>query len=79
MTKLYFPDKTLKTMKELELSEATIRDVFNNGEYRKTDTGKESVSRNYHTLRLEVGALFVKGEYNRDEYRITYVWKRHRR
>lgn len=65
MVRLYFPDKTLDLMRKLDLSEATIRDVFNNGEYRITDSGTESVSRKYHSLRLEVGALFVKSRYNR--------------
>lgn len=79
MAKLHFPDKTLETMKKLDLSEATIRDVFNNGEYRVTDSGAESVFRKYHSIRLEVGAYFVKSRYNRDEYTITFVWKKNRR
>lgn len=79
MAKLYFPDKTLGLMKKLDISEATVFDVFNNGEYRKTDSGTESMVRKYHTLRLEVGVLFAQSRYNQDEYIITFVWKRPRR
>lgn len=79
MAKLYYPDKTLNLMKKLDLNEATIHDVFHNGEYRVTDSGAEGVVRKYHTLRLEVGLYFIKSKYNNNEYVITFVWKRNRR
>lgn len=79
MARLYFPDKTLDLMRKLDLSEATIRDVFHNGEYRVSDSGAESVVRKYHSLRLEVGIYFAKSNYNKEEYTITFVWKRYRR
>lgn len=79
MSKLHFPDKTLELMRKLDLSEATVSDVFYNGEYRITDSGTDSMVRKYHSLRLEVGILYAKSTYNRDEYVITFVWKRNRR
>lgn len=79
MARLHFPDKTLELMKKLDISEATVSDVFHNGEYRKTDSGTESMVRKYHSLRLEVGILYAKSIYNRDEYVITFVWRRNRR
>ncbi len=65
----------IQKLKNLGLSESTLMDVFNHGEYKKFNDADTMVKK---YTGFEVG-LFYKQNPQTGEYVITHVWKRERR
>ena len=75
MNNPFFPRGNLRKMTELGLSEATVRDVFYNGEHLIIN-GTEGRSKKYSGE--AVGLLYQKSNSTGD-YPIVAVWRKKRR
>ena len=76
MTLPVFTNKALEKMRELQISEIQVLDVFNNGTVEKWTNGKGCNSYKKYTG-YEMGAAWFRDE--KGVYRITTVWKRDNR
>lgn len=75
MSSPFITYSVIQKLKALGLSETTLMDVFNHGEYKKFNNADTMVKK---YSGFEVG-LFYKQNTQTSEYIITHVWKRERR
>lgn len=72
-----FTKNAVNLLRENNLTENDVLDVFNHGEYKKSSTGANIAVKKYQSYGYEIG-LYYKMDKS-GGYIITFVWKRERR